>query len=370
MLGSKKSSRTRGASQLIDRDSIYLDRIAEGAAGRLQFKTSRAAICELAFYSQEPNGTPTKEAPVRLPCSSPDKPRQEFTERLENLSLNTLYFVVISAWDPSTDKRLADTVTVREGPGNGSTKDPNSSPDGNLREIYVGRIDLPLKVAEFHRHSLAKPTSLADLKQTLLRQEGCVIGVPNNLVPFRDAASSIGLSNLASRDLASGSAVPHKDYPERLTMQFGSINQGMDKWSLLYQANGRDMLVPARPIAAFASVVMSSGQTYNFENPQLTDSSDPYRIDPGQPLKFSWTSSSQLTSASYVTVQIGRANFPRSIFCTFAAEKKFGTIDPQVLGNLPSDKYVISVAMVTNLFLARENWLITAQDWRSGRVEK
>jgi hypothetical protein len=153
-------------------------------------------------------------------------------------------------------------------------------------------------------------------------------------------------------------------------MQFSSINLGMDKWSLLYQANGRDMLVPARPIAAFASVVMSSGQTYNFDTPQLAESSDPFRIDPGQPLRFSWTSSSQLTSSSYVTVQIGRANFPRAIFCTFAAEKKFGAIDPQLLTNLPTDKYVISVALVTNLFLARENWVITAQDWRSGRLEK
>lgn len=370
MPSSKRNGRSRGAAQLIDRDSIYLDRIAEGAAGRLQFKTSRAVICELAYYSQEPNGSPTRDAPVRLPCSSPDKPRQEFSERLENLSLSTLYFVVISAWEPSSDKKQAETVTVREGPENGTSKDPNASADGNIRDIYVGRLDLPLKVAEFHRHTLGKPSSLPELKQALLRQEGCVTGVPTNVIPFREAAPNMGLANLASRDLATGSAVPHKDFPERLTMQFSSINAGMDKWSLLYQANGRDMLVPARPIPAFASVVMSSGQTYSFDSPQLADSSDPFRIDPGQPLRLAWTSSSQLTSASYVTVQIGRPNFPQSIFCTFAAEKKFGTIDSQALGGLPSDKYVISVTLVTNIFAARENWLITAQDWRSGRVEK
>jgi hypothetical protein len=153
-------------------------------------------------------------------------------------------------------------------------------------------------------------------------------------------------------------------------MQFSSINVGMDKWSLLYQASGRDLLVPARPIAAFASVIMSSGTTFNLDNTQLTESSDPFRIDSSQPLKFSWTSSSQLTSASFVTIQVGRPNFPKSIFCTFSAEKKAGSIDPTLLSNLSPDKYVVSVSLITNLFLARENWLITTQDWRSGRIEK
>jgi hypothetical protein len=370
LLGSKKSSRKRGASELIERDSIFLDRIAEGAAGRLQFKTNRAALCELAYYSQEANGTPPRDNPIKIPCSSPDKPRQEFTERLENLALNTLYFVVITAWDPSSDKKFSDVVTVREGPSNSPSKDSTSSPDGNIREIFVGRLDLPLKVAEFHRHNLSKPTPMADFKQSLIRPEGCVTGVPGDLIPYREAAPNIGISNLASRDLASASAIPHKDYPDRLTMQFASINVGMDKWSLLYQANGRDLLVPARPIAAFASVIMSSGATYNFDNPQLTESSDPFRLDSSQSLKFSWTSSSQLTSASYVTVQVGRPNFPKSIFCTFSSEKKTGSIEPSLLSNLSPDKYVVSVSLITNLFLARENWLITTQDWRSGRIEK
>lgn len=369
LLNTKKSNRGRSGDELILRDSIYLDRIADGVAGRLQFKTSRNAVCEIAFYSQEPNVVPTKEKPTVIPCTGAEKARQEFTERLEELSTSTLYFVVITAWEPTAGKKRTDSVTVREGAGSpaadGSTKD-----DGSLKELFVGRIDLPLKVAEFHRHTLVKPSSLTEIKRALSRAEGCQVTVPTTPAPYRDATTNLGILNLATRDLATGSAIPHRDDPQRQTMQFSSINSGMDKWSLFYQWNGRDVLIPARPIAAFASVIMTSTQPYNFESPQLTESADPFRIDATQALKFSWTSSSPLTTSSYVTVQIGRSNNPASIFCTFAAEKRAGSIEPQMLASLPPDKYVISIELVTNLVIARENWLVTAHDWRSGRLEK
>ena len=369
LLSTKKSTRSRGASELIVRDSIYLDRIADGAAGRLQFKTSRSAVCEIAFYSQEPNVAPTKEKPVTVPCSGEDKPRQEFTERIENLASNTLYFVVISAWDPGAGKKAADVVTVREGAGNPSPGNPGSQ-DGAVRNIFVGRIDLPLKVAEVHKHTLAKPASLSDLKRALVRNEGCQVSVPNAPAPFREPTTDLGIANLASRDIATGSATQHKDYPQRVSLLFPSLNIGMDKWSIFYQENGRDVLIPARPIATFASVVMTSNQSYNFETPQLNEATDPFKIDPNQPLRFAWTSNSQLTTSTYVTVQIGRSNNQKSIYCLFAAEKRAGTIDPQLLVGLAPDKYVISVELVSNILIAKENWLVTSYDWRSARLEK
>jgi hypothetical protein len=369
LLNSKKSVRGKGASDWFVKESIYLDRIGDGTTFRLQFKTTVNVICELAYYSQEPNLAPTKENPTIVPCSSPDKPRKDFTERIENLATNTLYFIQIGIWDANIGKKTAKYLTVKENSGPSDNGDGNNQ-DGTIESVYVARVNLPLSVAEIHKHALVKPLSLTEIKKNLARSEGCQSPIPEIKLPFRDANAPLDITNLASRDLANGAATLHPESSQRLSMQFSSLNIGMDKWSLMYQLKGRDVLSTFRPIASFASLIMTSSQSYNIESKQPAEASEGIRVDTTLPLKFSWTSSSQLLPTSYVTVQIGSPQTQKSIYCTFAADKNSGIIEQPMLLNLPNEKTTISVELVSNLFVAKENWLVSSNDWRATRIEK
>lgn len=366
----KSGKKANAASSLIARDSIFMDRIGDGDSARLTFKTKIAAQCAMAFYSQDQNGTPTKDQPTVVPCAQGDA-RTEFVEELKGLQTDTLYYVLLTAWEGGSTKEHGDLVTIKETPNSSSVITPGGEGDGLFRDLMVARLDIPLGVAEVHRHAFDQPTDAASIKTKLNRTIGCQQGVPTKDAPFRDAAKDIVIQNLATRDFAAGNAAAHPDYPGRLQLTYPSVNEGVQRWTFLYTLNGKDILVPIRPIRTIVNMEMESGDAImNFDKPQLADAVDPLKIDPTKVLKFSWTTENQPQETAYVTVQIGRPDYDKSIYCIFPADKLSGEVDAKLLQNLDDGKQVVLAEMASNQLWVKDGWLVTVYDWRSGRIEK
>jgi len=375
--GKKNSSAAAG---LINREGIVFDRIGDGDVGRFAFKTLRPAICELSLYTKDGVNEPTAQKPKIVPCSNRTEAKADFVERLEGLRTDSLYFVKILAWEPGGSKEAGDVQVVEEPsgatptpPSPGASPSPPSTvqPDGKYTSIYVARLDVPLKAAEVHRHQLPEATELAAIKTKLNRQTGCVTGAPPKTAPFREAAKDLGIKGLTTRDFAAGTAVPHPFYAnERVTFTYRGVNDGLDKWTLIYASGNADKLITARPIAKIANMEMESAEVYAFEAPQLAEAVDPLKLDLTKPLKVSWTTGSSLLEQSYMTVQIGRPDYEKSIYCVFEAKKLTASIDAKLLAGLEEGRHVVLVELASNQFWAKDGWLVTSYDWRSGRIER
>ena len=369
----KKSGKATGsASALVNRDGIILDRTGDGDAARLGFTTKSPAICELTVYAQDDRSTPSKDNPLVVSCSSPETARTDFTEEIKGLKTDALYYVVIRAWNAGAVKESGDTVLVKETPNPAEVINPGTDPidDGKIKDLIVARFDVPLKTVEVHHNELPEALDLGTLKGKLTRTIGCQVGVPDKSAPFRDAAKSVAIASLATKDFAAGTAGPHRDYPERLTINYGGLNDGVDRWSLLYLLNDKDLTVTARPVSRILNMEMESATIQAFDAPQLIESADPLKIDATKPLKFSWTTGNNLRDLSYLTVQIGRPEDTKAIYCIFPAEKRAAEVDPKLLQGLEDGKYVVLAELATNQLFAREGWLVSVYDWRSGRIEK
>jgi hypothetical protein len=368
----KKSAKGGGAAaQLVVREGIFLDRTGDGDAARLSFKTKAPAICELSVYSQDDKTKPTKDDPKIVPCSSPDAGRTDITEKIDGLKTDALYYVVIRAWPVGGKKETGDSVLVKEAPNPASVISPGDPvDDGKLKDLLVARMDLPLKTVEVHHHQLPDALDTAAIKGKLTRTAGCQVGVPDKAAPFRDAVKDIAIKNLATKDLGAGTAGPHKDYPERLSINYGSLNDGLDRWTLMYQLNGKDFQISARPVSRILNMEMESGAVQAFDAPQLAEAADALKLDTSKPLKLSWTTGNNLLDLTYMTIQIGRPDDPKAVYCIFPAEKRSAEVDAKLLQGLEDGKYVVLAELTTNQLFAKEGWLVSTYDWRSGRIEK
>lgn len=363
----KSAKKVGGISGLIitsenNVSAILLDRIGDGDTARLQFKTIRPALCELAFYSQDPTVEPKREAPKVQACSSTEA-RTEIVEQILGLRTDVLYDVIITAWDKGSDKSHGETITVRESASTGTQS------DGKIKDLMVARFNIPLMVAEVHRNTLPEALLLSTIKSKIARSIGCRIGVPADDAPFRDANSDPGIKGLATRDFASGAAISHPDQAGREQLVFSSLNDGLDKWTLLYQQGTKDVSVPARPMSRILNMEMESADIIAFGPPQLMEAEDPLVIDPTKPLKFAWTTGN-LLEQSYVTITVGRPDDDKAIYCVFQAEKKSGVIEPAMLEQLDSGRQVVLAELNTNQLWAKDGWLVSVYDWRAGRIEK
>jgi hypothetical protein len=360
----KKSGAASGGPSYIDRTSILIDRSDDGSTAFVRWKTKKVVLCELSFYSQEDGGEPTKAAPTVQACANAE-PKNDFVESLKGVRADTLYYVVISVWPKGSTKEKGESLTVRETPNNNVV----GGGDGKFQDLLVARFNIPLRLAEFHRHAFGAATEIKTIKTKLVRKLGCAQGKTPKDGPFREADKDIQISGLATRDFAAGNAVKHPDFAERLQTAYASLNDGAEKWTLTYERGGGDVSVPVKPISRILNLEMESSEIVAFDEGQLAEAADPLAVDTSKPLKFAWTTGTLLES-SYLTVQIGRPDYDNAIYCVFDAAKKRGEVPAAMLEKLDDGRHVVLAELSTNQLWVKDGWLINNFDWRSGRIEK
>lgn len=367
----KKSGKNSGVSgvNLIDKASIFMDRVGDGDSALVQFKTLRPAKCQLEFYSQDASSQ-TKEAPGTAPCENPADGKSEFAEKIPGLKTDALYYVVLVVFDPSSDASNAQRLTIKETPNTDTIIPGDTDTDIKFASINVARLNVPLRTAEFHRHKFDTPIDVVGLKASIAVADGCATGVPAGGHPLSTSNTPMPIDNLATRDFAAGTSGRHPEYPDRLQISYGGVNELMEKWTLLYSEGDKDHLIVARPVSRILNMEMQSDTAMAFGEAQLAEAADPLKIDPKKPLKLNWTTGSTLLENTYITVQIGRSDSPKSVYCSFAASKRTAEVPANFLEGLDDGRHVILIEMAANQIWLRDSWIITTYDWRSGRIEK
>lgn len=367
----KKSGKNSGSTgiNLIDKTSIFMDRVGDGDSALVQFKTLKTAKCQLEFYSQSAEG-PTKEQPGTAACENPAAGKSEFAEKLPGLRTDTLYYVVLVVYESTSDAGNTQRLTIKETPNTDTIIVGDGNEAVKFASINVARLNVPLRTAEFHRHKFETPIDVAGLKATIAVTDGCKSGVPPGGHPLSTSNTTLPIDNLATRDFAAGTSGRHPEYPDRLQISYGGVNELMEKWTLLYTENNKDHSVVARPVSRILNLEMQSETAMAFGEAQLAEAADPLKIDPKKPLKLNWTTGSTLLENTYITVQIGRADTPKSIYCSFAASKRTAEVPATLLEGLDDGRHVILIEMAAHQIWLRDSWLITTYDWRSGRIEK
>lgn len=345
-----------------------MDRIGDGDKAQIQFKTVKAAKCQLEYFNQDETSTPKRDSPEKIDCLNKDAGKTEFSETISNLRTDSLYYVVLIVYEAGADATKAERTLIQETPNTDNVI--GDSDNVKFSAINVARLNVPLKVAEFHRYKPADAISVAEVKSALTMKEGCRSGVPEAAGPFSKSNTEMPITNLATRDFMAGSAVRHPSYSDRLQISYNNTNDLMEKWTLIYTDNGSDRQVIARPLSRIVNLEMQSDTALAFGEPQLAEAAEPLKIDAARPLKLTWTTASLLLENTYMTVQIGRGDNSKAVYCAFAASKRSAEIPAEFLGKLEDGRHIIHVEMVTNQIWLKDSWIITTYDWRSGRIEK
>jgi len=374
----KKSGNSAGSqsSELILRDSLFFDRVEDRTSARITFKTRSRVNCSISYGPQDP--LDTNKTPPRN-CSNQQPNQQEFIEKISGLDPNRFYYLYITVTSID-DPRIIDSITVREpgspaNPSQPSTpgkKSPSSTnnPSDLITELFIARIDLVLKSGEVFRHVPKTPLSPEQIRAESKPQLGCFDQSPIKNLAFRSHDSNAKISFLATRDLGSANGVTRPELPGILNLDYSNISEGVDKWTFMFQIESQDRIHTTKPIIRLSKVELVSDQTTILGYPDLSNSPEPVRIDNKRDLSLQWTIPPQTPSSSYIYVQIGRSTLQKSVFCVFQADLRRGLISTQHLGNLPPGQHVITVALATTIFSAKDKWMTITNDWRSGRIEK
>ncbi len=367
-LKKKKSDNGGGSSSsIIKKSSIFFDRIGDGDSARLKFNTKKSVFCRLEIYSQEDGVAPTKDKPRQVACQEVNESTKEFVEQISDLRTDTLYYVKIHLLKKPDSSKSIEKVTVKESGNASSAKDKS----GKYKEIFVARLNQPLKTAEFHRHVFKTPAESSSIRNSITKKIGCKSSISSSASPYSKADKDFKLTNLATTNYGSGKARPHDNAPGRQRIAYKALNTGIDRWSFLYDHDGKDYEVKALPGNIIETIELKSTETLTFGDPKLEDGeASALSVSPGQTLSLEWETDRKLSTTvpSYVTLKIGTAGSSNSISCIFDAKAGRGEVPGNLVSGLSNGTYDVLTELETSQIWAKDGWLVTAYDWRSAQI--
>jgi hypothetical protein len=361
----KKAGKGGAQATLIDRESIYIDRVGDGSSAILKFKTARPALCELGLYNQDENAEPKKDTPRIIPCSD-GTPRQEFSEQLKELRSDYLYYVTITMWTPETTKDLGETIVVREQPGDPLDGAPQSG-DGKFRSLVVTRFNAPVRTAEVHRFSFPEPVDIGTVRERLARAPGCRAQPLPVEAAFNEADQRLGLVSVSTRGFGSATAKAHPVHDNRLRLYFNALQYGNPEWEWTFESDGTSQMLKARSASRFTGLEISSNAKISLAEGTLAKQEGLLAIDVSKPLKLLWQWEN-LPDNAWVSAQVRSPE--KSLSCIFEAKTGVGEIPAELLTTLPNGTHRILVQLESWQLLAGKSWLIRSVDWRTARIEK
>lgn len=363
LLQNKKIRNERTEPSVFDTSSFVITRSSDKTAAQVKFSTQIPLLCSIEVYAQDPNNTPKEESPLVYPCAS-KTPAQNFDEKVPGLTAENLYYFHIFAWETEQSKDSAASVVIKETPSG----DQNSTDKGKYQEIFVSRIDVPLKTDEIHRHIFKDKISPAEISAKLSRPIGCKAGEVPSLGDWSDADPDFKLANVATRGFANGFATPHLSDKSRNKIVFSNY-QFADHWEWVFDLNGKTQSFTANAATQLLNVSMTSAVKTDFKTTK-TGEVEPVttpNIDPTKPLKIQWHAE-QPNDTSFFILQIGRKPMAGSFHCVFNLKDEQSTVDKTWLEALPKGTYPVIATAESHQIEAAENtgaWLLTAYDWKA-----
>ena len=232
------------------------------------------------------------------------------------------------------------------------------------------RFDVPRQLVQLHRHDPSTAVKLSQVRADLERKTGCQQGFPEQTAPFRSFSDDSKVRRIATREFATGKATKHPNFAGIYNLQYNNLNEGLDFWQWTYDYNGEDSSFLSRTGNRILNLDMKSTESYTFEDASLESAAEPFTVDGSKDLRFNWTASKNLLDLAYLSIFIGRSNYEKSIYCVFPAKDYKGSVPANLLSQLADGKHVVLAQLESTQIKPLTGWVISAYDWRSGRIEK
>lgn len=364
-LGTQPSTVNRRTSyKYLIPNEVAFTRLGDGTSVQIQFSTREDAYCEIFYYSQDPSGLPSEQAPVRSSCSGVDTPRSEFNETVTGINAETVYNFGIFVWTETDTKEKGEVLVIRESTGeSGAVRNRN----GEYEEILMARFNAPLRTAEIQRARLDPPMTASDIIGRSRSNLGCSPALDELTWTSRSGIGKGGLASLAMRGFATGEAT-EKD--SRLLAVFNALQFGNPEWEWTYRTPDREnVLVKIRPPARLTSVEVSQRTRTTLPEVKLSDAEAFIPLDPGYPLTVAWQWEN-LPGNAFIHLRIGKAGETGSLYCTFDPKAGRASVEPVFFSGLPPGKQSLVLELESLVFHATTGWFVRSIDWRSIKLEK
>jgi hypothetical protein len=364
-LGSQESRISRRSEyKILNPDPVSVDRIADGTSIQIRFTTKTPALCELFYFSQDPEGTPPESKPTRISCSKSEESRTEFNETVTGLDAETLYNFGIYVWSDGSPREKGEALIVRE-------KSNNSGAirlkDGTFSQILVARFNSTLRTVAFQRIGLEPPLKADAIMAKSLMATGCTPLLDQPNWTGRANQLPVGLTAFASRGFATAEGASSE---KRIIAVFNTLQYGNPEWEWTYQTPERsNVLVKARPPGRLTAVEVFQSQRAAIPEVKLSDAETTIRLETNAPLNVSWQWDN-LPAHARVHLSLGRPGDTGAVRCTFDPKSGRGAIPVENLAGLSPGKQTLMVELESISFQAFTGWLARSIDWRSIRVEK
>lgn len=358
-----------GSGGTFDSQSFIITRTTGKTTAVVQFNTARPLLCAIDVYSQDASQEPKQESPLKYNCPA-TVPVAAFRETIAGLNPSYLYFYRVFAWDADKTKDKAEIIIVKELPSN--SVDTLVEADGKFRNLFISRVDLPLKSDEVHRHLLAASTSPQDLRTKITRPIGCRAGELRMIEDLAAADQDLRLSSVATRGFAAATAQPHLNYRERLKLSFSSF-QFSDRWEWVFDIAGKTQSFFAKPGPKLNSVEVTSVVKINIQGSGLADPESPVlTLDSTKSLNLIWKADPPLDISRFI-FQVGKKSSEGTFHCVFDLKDGQGIVESSWLASLPKGKHPAIATVESHQLQVEQNtgaWLLTSYDWKSAGVEK
>lgn len=364
----KEGKKKIAAYSIIDTKKIYFSRAYERDNGILTLEFLQAAKCKVEYWPESANQQNISSLTLTSKCAFED-PQQKVTERLSNLNQSESYIFKISAW--VQDGGPVEVYVAKEG-----SVDPYQPMTEPYGEIFVNRLDIPLKTAQIHRYSFTSQNEAIDFSKNLKRETGCTQDLEKIITYFKisEPSPNIKLSKLSTRGLASANGENHPFNVDMQQLSYETLQFG-DKWEITYELANTSYRLLAPQLNYFESFVVTGLRSQELSAVNLQAPNVAVAVNPNASLSFSWRLSKNASNEQILLLFEAQKNKDNQILCVFDAKDGKGQLDFSGLSRSIQDNINLSVYLEQRLFIPVEggsthSWLIQAYDWRHAVLNK
>ncbi len=364
----KDSPKKNQVFTIIDTKKIYFSRTYERDTGILTLEFLQSAKCKVEYWPANATPTDITSLTVTSKCAF-EAPQKKVTERLSNLNTRDSYIFKISAW--LQDGGPVEVYSAKE--GSVDPYQPTTEPYG---EIFVNRLDIPLKTAQIHRYAFTSPEEGITFSKNLKRETGCTKDTDKIISYFKTSEPSptIKLSKLSTRGLASANGANHPFNVDMQQLTFETLQFG-DKWEITYELGNTSYRLLAPQLNYFENFVVTGLRSQELGPVNLQAPSTAIALNSNSSLGFSWKLSKVGSNEQVLMLFEAQKDKSHQVLCVFDAKEGKGQLDFSGLSKDIAGNINLSIYLEQRLFIPVEggsshSWLIQAYDWRHTVLNK
>jgi hypothetical protein len=351
----------KDAQNLVYLDTVIFERGPDQKSATLSFKTKVELFCEISFWTQGNENSPTNQA-----CRN-EKGTSQVSEILAPLQPDTKYMIKVSMWLPELSDGIRKSFTISE--------------DGDISNVtveslLVSRSLIPQQTGEVNFHQFTSAIKVSDLRKQIIPELGCHTNYEPSVNEIsKTSGTATPLKSVSSTGYATSKGKPHPHFGGRYLQSFENV-QIQQSWEWQYQWNDTQYEFSVAPPAFLNKIILDfGGQQLRLKNKELVSGTAVAKLGDGDRLASVAWEVKNPRALSFLGLEIKKSGQGSSATCFFSGLASEAKIPTDIADMIASGEYEIVVKLESYEFYLNKNgsapvWLLGANDWRHIEVAK